>query len=99
MSTDICGPINPKTYDGKNYYLTFIDHYSHFCVVYLLEKKSEVIEKFKEYVKQVEAKFGTRIERLRCNNGGEYSSNAFKNLCKEIGIKCQYTVPRNPEQN
>lgn len=47
----------------------------------------------------VEAKFNTKIEKLRCDNAGEYSSEAFTDLCKEKGIKIQYTVAYNPEQN
>lgn len=99
ISTDVCGPINPPTHDGKRYFVTFIDHFSHFCICYLLTRKNEVLEKFQEYVKSAEAKFNTKIERIRCDNGGEYSSQAFKDFCKKKGIKCQYTVARNPEQN
>lgn len=99
VSTDVCGPITPQTHDGKNYFVTFIDHYSHFCICYLISKKSEVAERFKEYVNLVQAKFGSKIERIRCDNGGEYSSQSFKDICKKNGIKCQYTVPHNPEQN
>uniref|UniRef100_A0A1Y1JXU0 Integrase catalytic domain-containing protein n=1 Tax=Photinus pyralis TaxID=7054 RepID=A0A1Y1JXU0_PHOPY len=99
ISTDICGPITPETYDGKKYYITFIDHFSHFCVTYLLSKKSEAIEKFKIYVAAVEAKFNCKIERLRCDNGGEYASHSFRELCMKRGIKIQYNVAYNPEQN
>lgn len=99
ISSDVCGPINPPTYDGKQYYVSFIDHFSHFAVCYLITKKSEVLDKFQEYVKFVEAKFDTKIERIRCDNGGEYSSAKFKNFCLKNGIKCQYTIARNPEQN
>ena len=99
VSTDICGPITPTTFDGYRYFITFIDSYSHFCVCYLLKQKSEAIEKFKNYIAMVEAKFNTKIEKLRCDNGGEYSSQAFLKLCKEKGIIIQYTVAYNPEQN
>lgn len=99
ISTDICGPIKPATYDGKSYFLTFIDHFSHFCVTYLLSNKSEALEKFKSYVAMVESKFNTKIEKLRCDNGGEYISRDFKTFCDQKGIRIQYTVAYNPEQN
>lgn len=41
IHSDLCGPINPATHNNKKYMLTFLDDYSHFVVVYLLEKKSE----------------------------------------------------------
>lgn len=99
VSSDICGPINPATYDGKRYYISFIDHYSHFCVCYLIENKSEALEKFRNYVSMVEAKFNMKISKLRCDNGGEYTSRDFQNFCKIKGILIQYTVAYNPEQN
>lgn len=99
VSTDVCGPITPPTHDGKRYYVSFIDHYSHFAICYLLSHKSEVLEKFKKYYSHVKTKFGTSIERLRCDNGGEYSSIEFKNFCNKNGIKIQYTIAHNPEQN
>lgn len=99
VSTDICGPLKPTTFDGKSYFMTFIDHFSHFCVTYLLSNKSEALEKCKSYVAMVEAKFGAKIEKLRCDNGGEYVSKDFKLFCDQKGIKIQYTVAYNPEQN
>lgn len=99
ISSDICGPITPSTFDGKKYFITFVDHFSHFCMCYLLEKKSDAIEAFKQFVSLVEAKFNTKIEKLRCDNGGEYASKTFKDFCKLKGIRTQYTVPYSPEQN
>lgn len=99
VSTDVCGPISPGTHDEKNYFLTFIDHYSHFCVCYLLKHKSEVMERLQEYVSMVEAKFNVKIEKLRCDNGGEYVSKMYTDFCTKRGIRIQYTVPHTPEQN
>ena len=45
------------------------------------------------------AQFERKISKLRCDNGGEYSSNEFKKMCRESGIQLQPTVPYNSEQN
>jgi len=34
VSTDVCGPISPKYLKGKRYFVSFIDHYSHFVICY-----------------------------------------------------------------
>jgi transposase InsO family protein len=47
----------------------------------------------------VENHTGKRIKVLRSDNGGEYTSNEFKYLCKETGIKREFTVSYNPQQN
>lgn len=99
VSSDVSGPITPETFDGYKYYVTFIDHFSHFTYVYLLKKKSEVLEKFKEYEAMVYNRFQVGISRFRCDKGGEYTSDSFKEFCKKKGIVIEYNIPRNPEQN
>ena len=89
------GPINPITHDGSRYFITFIDHFTH----YFMSSKSEACSKVREYLLMVENKFKCVPERMRCDNGGEYVSQEFKNLCSQKGIKLEYTIPRTPEQN
>jgi hypothetical protein len=36
---------------------------------------------------------------LRSYNGGEYTSNEFKDFCSEAGIKRELTTPYNAQQN
>ena len=40
-----------------------------------------------------------RIETLRTDNGGEYTSKEFEAFCKDAGIKRELTTPYNPQQN
>ena len=44
-----CGPLNVKARIGYKYFVTFIDDYSRFGYAYLMQKKSETFEKFKEF--------------------------------------------------
>jgi hypothetical protein len=36
---------------------------------------------------------------LKSDNGGEYTSEEFKDFCRETGIKRELTTPYNPQQN
>jgi transposase InsO family protein len=36
---------------------------------------------------------------LRSYNGGEFTSEEFKEYCKEVGIKRELSTPHNPQQN
>lgn len=65
IHSDVCGPIDPITWNGGKYFVTFIDDYSHFSAVYIIMKKSEVLQKFKEYVALCTAKFNTKIKKLQ----------------------------------
>lgn len=98
IHSDVCGPFQ-RSYDGFQYYVTFIDDYTHVTNTYLLKQKSEVFQKFQTFCESVESHFGTRVSRLRCDNGGEYTSNAFKKYCANKGILIEYTVPYNPQMN
>jgi len=40
--SDVCGPITPTTIDDKNYYVIFVDQFTHYCVTYLIKHKSDV---------------------------------------------------------
>ena len=99
VSSDVCGKISPPSHNSYNYFVTFIDHFSHFCIVYLLKEKSEVTECFSKYLNLVKNKFGRYPSFLRVDNGGEYTSAAFKKLCENSGVEIMYTIPRNPENN
>lgn len=63
-----------------------LDDYTNYVVVYLLDSKGDVLEKLKEYVLAAETKWNLRIHKLRCDNGGKYTSGEVKDWCKCRGI-------------
>lgn len=66
--------------------------------MYFLSTKDELLEVFKTYVAMAENHFDSRISRLRCDNGGEYVAQKFRDLCKVNGIEIKFTVPYTPQQ-
>jgi hypothetical protein len=100
IHSDLCGPIDPTTYGGTNYYLLFTDDYTRMTRIYPLKKKSsaEVLEKFKEYKPEVEKQTGKAIKRLRTDGGGEYEKWMGNHL-KGSGIIHETTAPYSPDQN
>ena len=40
-----------------------------------------------------------KIKTFRSNNGEEFTSDEFKELCKDSGIKRELNTPYNPQQN
>lgn len=99
IHSDVCGQINPPTWDGKRFFVSFIDDYSHFAMIFLISSKDEVLECFRDYEALVTAHLGTRISRFRTDNGGEYMNNAMRAFCREKGIAMEMTVPYTPQQN
>jgi hypothetical protein len=64
-----------------------------------LKSKDEVFSKFKEFKALIENLSKRKIKILRLDNGGEYTSKVFVNLCKDVRIKRELTTPYNPQQN
>jgi transposase len=56
----------------KKYYVSFIDDFSKFTWVYLLQFKSEVFQKILEYQKMVKCLFDTKIVAMQTDWGEEY---------------------------
>ncbi|KAH0714412.1 hypothetical protein KY284_007317 [Solanum tuberosum] len=61
--------------------------------------KSEVLNKFMEFKETIEGELGSRIRRLRTDNGGEYTSEEFLSFCRQYGIKRELTCADTPQQN
>jgi GAG-pre-integrase domain len=61
IHTDICGPITPKPFSEKRYFITFIDDYTRRTWVYFLKEKSEAFEVFKKFKVLVEKMTGLYI--------------------------------------
>lgn len=99
VHTDVCGPMQTSSVSGKLYFLTIIDDYSRYCKLYLLKYKSEVFDKFQEYLELVKNQHGRYPKVIRSDRGKEYVNRRIKCLLKEKGIELQLTTPYNPPQN
>ena len=62
-----------------------------------MKKKDEVFSKFKGFKALIENHTENKIKTFRSDNGGEFTSNEFKELCKDSGIKREFSTPYNPQ--
>ena len=65
IHSDVCDSNRPLTRAGNKYFVTFIDHCSKFCYLYLIKTKDEVFSKFKIYKAEVENQLERKIKKLR----------------------------------
>lgn len=100
---------------GSKYFVTFIDDFAKWTVMYTMKRKSDTFSCFKKYHSYAERNKGVKIfsfnvikqvdntkeqiKTLRTDNGGEYISLQFKNYLEEHGIQHKLTVSYTPEQN
>ncbi|TYK04890.1 gag/pol protein [Cucumis melo var. makuwa] len=99
IHSDLCGPMNVKARGGFEYLISFIDDYSRYGYLYLMEHKSEALEKFKEYKAEVVNLLSKKIKILRSDRGGKYMDLRFQNYMIEHGIQSQLSAPGTPQQN
>lgn len=99
VHSDICGPMETESHGGNRYFITFIDDYSRKFWVYFLKQKSDAFTVFKDFNVHVEKQSGYSLKLLRTDRGGEYTSNAFADFCKNQGIKHHLTASYTPQQN
>ncbi|XP_016540818.1 uncharacterized protein LOC107841395 [Capsicum annuum] len=73
----------------------------HMWLGYAGEKSLKILSK-KGLLKveaRVENQKGRKIKVLQTENGGEYKSDPFLDVCQDCGIVCHFTVRKIPQQN
>ena len=68
------GSFPTASWNGQQYFITFIDDYSHYGYLYLIHEKSQSLDIFKSYKVEVESQLGKKIKAIKFDRGGEYYS-------------------------
>ncbi|WZZ44848.1 hypothetical protein YC2023_041107 [Brassica napus] len=85
--------------DNQKYFVTFIHEKSKYTWVTLIPSKDRVLEAFMNFQAYVTNHYNATVKVLRSDNGGEYTSNAFKSHLAKHGIVQQTSCPDTPQQN
>ncbi|KAL6348418.1 hypothetical protein AAG906_005726 [Vitis piasezkii] len=106
---DICGPFPTPSWNGQQYFITFINDYSRYGYLYLIHEKSQSLDVFKNFKAEVENQLSKKIKTVKSDCGCEYYSRydrsgeqrpgPFAKYLMECGIIPQYTMSRTPSQN
>jgi|GEM_PF-5095902 len=96
---DIVGHITPTSLSGYKYILVFLDDYSSKISLSLLKAKSEATHQFKLYDAQLFNRTQRHVQCLRSDNGGEFRNGFMTAYCTKNGIKQEFTIPENSQQN
>jgi hypothetical protein len=68
------------SFGGHLYAICFVDDFSRRAAVYPMKKKSEAVDKFRQYVEECAAN-GVFIRGIRSDNGSEYTSAEMETFC------------------
>jgi hypothetical protein len=67
--------------------------------IFFISHKNQVLSKFQHFVHLVETSTGKKVQALRKDNGGEFTSKAFSEFCASKGISRELPPPHTPECN
>ncbi|KAJ0522439.1 putative RNA-directed DNA polymerase [Helianthus annuus] len=94
---DVWGPSGVSSFDGHNYFLLCVDHFSKYMWLFPLKRKSEVFETFKRFVTMAERQFSTKVKSVQTDWGGEFRN--LSSFFASIGIIHRLSCPHTSEQN
>jgi hypothetical protein len=94
---DLCGPVTPATPGGKRYFFLLVDDVSRYMWLVLLAMKDEALAAFTAFQARAEAEAGRKIETLRIDRGGEFTTRSFADHCTKQGMQRHLTAPYTPE--
>lgn len=96
---DICGPINPMS-GSFRYFMVLIDASTRWSTVCLLSTRNHAFARLISQIIQLRASFlDNRIQSIRMDNAGEFTSKVFNEYCMALGIKVEHSVPHVHTQN
>ena len=93
---DLAGPCEASM-GGSVYLIMFVDSASRWMRPYGMRKKSETTTYVRKFVADM-----SNMGRPHCfptDNGGEFTSCDYVEICDSAGIRREYTAPGKPQQN
>ncbi|WVZ64214.1 LOW QUALITY PROTEIN: hypothetical protein U9M48_013774 [Paspalum notatum var. saurae] len=99
LHMDTVCPARVASVSGKWYVLVVVDDFSRFSWVFFMEFKDEAIDFVRDLVLRLRNKSHKAMRAIRSDNGGEFKNSRFKNFCRDLGLKHQFSSPYTPPQN
>ena len=88
-----------ESMSGKRHWLIVVDELSDCSHSLFLRRKSDQIDLFPNWIKELKAKYGIDIKYIRLDNSGE--NKGLQDECENqnLGIIFKFTAPGTPQQN
>jgi hypothetical protein len=84
---------------GFCYWLLIVDDYSRYLWIYLLQRKSDTFDMFKEFKVMIEKQFDKTVLCLNDNKGGEFIGIKWAVFFAQHSMRRKHTVKMLPQQN
>jgi transposase InsO family protein len=98
IHSDVCSLFPVQSFQGKQYFVSFIDDYSRHATIYFIHKKSEVPAMFKLFNNTIVLNCAC-VRVLQSDNGREYVGNKFSDYLRNISIQFEPAPAYTPQYN
>ena len=97
---NVCGEKSVQSIGGNKYILMIRDDFSRFNAVYFMRSKGEVFRYFRQYLADYRfTGVPCAVKSVRTDDAAEVKGGAFANLCRERGIRQEFTTADSPQFN
>ncbi|KAL4025846.1 hypothetical protein IC575_014252 [Cucumis melo] len=97
ITCDLWGPAVNVSHNGFRYYISFVDAYSRYTLIYFLHSKSDAFLAFQNFKTCVEKSLCQSIKSLQTDGGTEFKP--FKHFLDQHGIEHRIACPYTSKQN
>jgi len=97
--SDVCGPFDVEGYSRCQYFVTFIDGFSHYMKVKPIKSKDEAPRVLMEWITQSEVETEEKANILRTDGSSEYMGLEFQGWLKSRGMYHEVTNANIPQEN
>ena len=84
--------ITTPSWNGQQYFITFIDDYSRYGYLYLIHEKSQSLDVFKNFKTEVENQLSKKIKVVKSDCGGEYYGRYDRSGEQRLGSFAKYLI-------
>lgn len=91
--------INSVGIGGAKYFAIFVDDYSRYTTIALLNNKSDIAAHFARYHQRVERLHNTKMQSVRCDNAKEQVEGQFRLYMQQHGLVYEIACAYTPEQD
>ena len=99
LHADLAGPFKIPTFNDELYYMVIVDGKGKYVTGYLMKRKNEAFDFYKEYECLLETQHNRKVKVFRTDNGTEFLNEEFRNHLREKGTVHQTTCRYSPQQN
>ena len=89
VTIGVLGELRPVALCGFKFVSKIMDQFAKWPEVFLLKAKPDVVDSLQLYNQHTVIPPGYRLGRVKRDRGGEFTGNAFRQYCREAGVKIE----------